>query len=558
MAENNHTEEALRKELKRKDIEVALYRELGALTLLAAPLGTILGHLMDYVLKAMETDSGTLYLLDEAKKEIVFEIVKGPMAEKFMGKRMGMNEGIAGHVMRTGEIHISDILSEDKMWRGPAPGAEAGRGSNMITVPVKLKGKPIGAITVMDKAGGFRHFADDDAETLLSIANHFSIIMERGEILLSLEKKVAQFETLTEVGALLISTLDEKLVRTRAMGSITKLMAAEAGSLLLVDKKTDELYFEVALGEKGSEMKTVRLKIGEGVAGWVAKNGEPALIPDVTLDERFEARVDKKSRFITRNMLCVPVKIKDDTIGVLQAINKIGGVFTEEDMELFALFANEVAIALDNARLYREIRDTFYATSGALAEAIEKRDPYTGGHTKRVLEYSLIIGREMGLPKKELENLKLSAVLHDVGKIGIDDAILRKHARLDDAEQKEMMRHPDFGADIMKRVPQLSNIVPGILHHHERMDGKGYPAGLTGETIPMHARIIAVADTYDAMTTTRPYRKGLPQEVAIAELKKFSGAQFDALVVEAFSRAFDKGVMVATESGSDKHFKPEE
>ena len=180
MAENNRIEEALRKELKRKDIEVALYRELGALTLLAAPLGTILGHLMDYVLKAMETDSGTLYLLDEPKKELVFEIVKGPMAEKFIGKRMGMNEGIAGHVMQTGEIYISDSLSEDKMWRGPAPGLEAGHRANMITVPVKLKGKPIGAITVMDKAGGERGFVKGDAETLLSIANHFSIIMEEG------------------------------------------------------------------------------------------------------------------------------------------------------------------------------------------------------------------------------------------------------------------------------------------------------------------------------------------------------------------------------------------
>src|SRR3990170_2708214 len=118
MAENNHTEEALRKELKRKDIEVALYRELGALTLEAAPLDSILDHLMEYVLKAMETDSGTLYLLDEPKKEIVFEIVKGPMAEKLQGKRMGMNEGIAGHVMQTGEPRISDSLSKDKMWRG--------------------------------------------------------------------------------------------------------------------------------------------------------------------------------------------------------------------------------------------------------------------------------------------------------------------------------------------------------------------------------------------------------------------------------------------------------
>ncbi|MFZ3072718.1 MAG: GAF domain-containing protein, partial [Thermodesulfobacteriota bacterium] len=457
MAENNHIEEALRKELKRRDIEVALYRELGALTSEAVPLGTILDRLMDYVLLAMETDSGTLYLLDEPKKELVFEIVKGPMAEKLRGKRMGMNEGIAGHVMQTGEPHISDMLSKDKMWRGQGAGFEVDRRRASITVPVKLKGKPMGAITVIGKDAEGMGFVKEDAETLLSIANHFSIIMERGELLSSLAKKVAQLETLNVVGALLISTLDEKLVRTRAMGAITKLMDAEAGSLLLVDKKTGDLYFEVALGEKGSEIKTVRLKIGEGVAGWVAKHGTPALIPDAATDERFQARVDKKSQFVTRNMVCVPVKIKADIIGVLQAINKVGGVFTEEDKGLFELFADQVAIALDNARLYQEIRATFYATSGALAEAIEKRDPYTGGHTKRVLEYSLIIGREMGLEKVELENLKLSAVLHDVGKIGVDDAILRKQGRLDDEEQKEMMKHPDFGGDIMKRVPQLSN-----------------------------------------------------------------------------------------------------
>jgi len=246
----------------------------------------------------------------------------------------------------------------------------------------------------------------------------------------------------------------------------------------------------------------------------------------------------------------VPVKIKGRVIGVLQAINKQSGrgvscqdAFDKGDLKLFQLFSNQVAIALDNARLYEEIRDTFHATSGALAEAIEKRDPYTGGHTKRVLEYCLAIARELKLGPDELEMIKLSAVLHDIGKIGVEDRILRKEAPLDESEAEQMKLHPQFGAEIMKHVPQLEGVVPGMLYHHERVDGLGYPDGLKSTEIPLVARIIAVADTFDAMTTTRPYRKGLPAETALAELRKFSNIQFDAAIVEAFFRAFRRGAI---------------
>ncbi|MBI4949977.1 MAG: GAF domain-containing protein [Deltaproteobacteria bacterium] len=526
-----------RKRLDVMGIELEIYRKIGGLAVKGASRSAILSRLMDFTLNAMETRSGTLYLLDAASNELSFEVVKGPLARKLKGLRMKGVAGIAGHVLKTGRPYISSDLGKDKYWIGIKTTREHG---NMLAVPLFRKKRAIGVIEVINKIDS-RPFTKADLKTLKSLANHFSIIMERAELFSELDGRLRQFSTLQEVGNLLNSTLDQKVVRLRAMEAITSIMRAEAGSLLLVDELNKQLYFEVALGEKGDEIKEVRLNIGEGIAGWVAKHGRPLVINDVASDKRFQANVDRKSRFTTRDMVCVPVRIKGKTIGVLQAINRIGGTFEKEDLRLFQLFSNQVAIALDNARLYEEIRETFHATSEALAEAIEKRDPYTGGHTKRVFEYSLAIGKHMTMPPKALEILKLSAVLHDIGKIGIEDRILRKDAPLDADEAAVMRLHPQYGAEIMKHVPQLKDIVPGMLHHHERFDGQGYPRGFKGEQIPLIARIISVADTYDAMTTTRPYRKGLPPEVAIAELRKYAGVQFDGRVVEAFIRAFDNG-----------------
>ncbi len=356
-----------------------------------------------------------------------------------------------------------------------------------------------------------------------------------------LEKKIEQFETLSEISAILSSTLNEQIIKERSIDAITKLMDAKTGSLLLVDGKSGELYFEVALGAKGKKVKSLRLKKGQGIAGWVIRHGKPLIVNDVSIDKRFFEIADRKSRFKTKSVLCVPVRIKGKIIGVLEAINKSQGDFTKDDRDLFVLFSNQVAIAIDNARLYSELREAFYATSAALADAIEKRDPYTGGHTKRVLGYSIAIGLELKLPSEDMEQLKLSAVLHDVGKIGVDDAILRKKGRLDDAEFMAMKAHPRLGEEILSKIPQLSKMVPGILYHHERVDGKGYPEGRKKDKIPMMARIISVADTYDAITTSRSYRDGLTKKFAIDELKRCSGTQFDAEVVQAFMRAYKKG-----------------
>jgi len=355
---------------------------------------------------------------------------------------------------------------------------------------------------------------------------------------MDMEKRLRQLETLIAVSGMVNSTLEPWVIREKAIEAATRLMNAEAGSLLLVDQESGELFFEVALGEKGERLKKVRLKKGQGIAGWVAENKEPVIVHDVQSDRRFFKGADEITKLITKNMICVPVKSKDKILGVLQAINKKDGYFDNDDLEAFLGLANQVAIAVENANLYQELKEAFYGTAQALAETIEKRDPYTGGHTKRVMDYSLAIGKKMGLSKDTLEKLRLASILHDIGKIGVRDNILLKEEKLDHNELENMSMHSKYGSEILSHIKQLQDIIPGVRGHHEKYDGTGYPDHLKGRDIPLIARIIAVSDAFDAMTTDRPYRKGLDNEKAFEELRRNRGAQFDPEVVDAFIDAW--------------------
>jgi len=185
----------------------------------------------------------------------------------------------------------------------------------------------------------------------------------------------------------------------------------------------------------------------------------------------------------------------------------------------------------------------------AIIASLEEKDAYTHGHSIRVAEYSVMIAEEMGFDEAQIREVEISALFHDIGKIGIPDQILMKPARLTPAEFEIMKSHPVRSAQIMEKISSLRNLIPGIKHHHERYDGLGYPDGLSGEEIPLYARIILVADTFDAMTSTRPYRLALDKEVAVNELKNCSGTQFDTPLVDAFLRAMkkkDSGTVTAT------------
>jgi HD-GYP domain-containing protein (c-di-GMP phosphodiesterase class II) len=192
-----------------------------------------------------------------------------------------------------------------------------------------------------------------------------------------------------------------------------------------------------------------------------------------------------------------------------------------------------------------ENRQLFIGTVKALAAAIDGKDPYTRGHSERVARFSLAIAERMSLPEDEIEKLRISALLHDVGKIAIEDNILKKPAALTTEEFEIMKQHPQKGYKIMSQIPAMRDFLPGMYMHHEMMDGRGYPQGLKGEEIPMQARIVSVADTFDAMTTDRPYQKGMSLEDAIERIKTFVGTRYDGAVVEALVNACESGQIAA-------------
>jgi HD-GYP domain-containing protein (c-di-GMP phosphodiesterase class II) len=363
----------------------------------------------------------------------------------------------------------------------------------------------------------------------------------------AVDKRIERLQVLLDLSYLINSTLDTRVIRGKATEAAKMLLNSEAASLLLVDHESDELYFEVALGEKGNKVREIRLRKGQGIAGWVAERGEPVIVADVYGDPRFFRDADSKTDFVTRNMICVPLKSRNRILGVLQVMNKIEGCFTDEDLECALIFANQIAVAIENAVLYEELRETFLGTVLSLAESLDIRDRYTGGHTRRVKEYSLAIGQRLGLEPQELETLQLSAILHDIGKIGVRDNILLKNGRLDPEEFESIKRHPQYGAEILGHVKSLRVAIAGVKDHHESYDGSGYPGQLRGDDIPLFARIIKVADTFDAMTSDRAYRKALSFETAFAELRKFSGIHYDPRVVDAFFAAYRTGELTVLE-----------
>ncbi len=356
------------------------------------------------------------------------------------------------------------------------------------------------------------------------------------------DKEIRKLKLLLETGGYVNSSLSLDTVLNRALQAAENVMEAERSSIWQVDKNGKELFFRILRGGDASVLKNLRLKMGEGIAGTVAKEGKPMIVKDVKKDPHWAHRFDDKSDFETRSILSVPLSVRGQTIGVMQLLNKKGGRnFNDNDLHELMLLAGQVSIAIDNARLYEQQKEIFLETAIALATAVEKRDEYTGGHTRRVVEYSVAIGRRLDLTEEQFENIRVSAVLHDIGKIGIPDAILNKPGSLNDEEQKIMMSHTAIGGEIIAPIEELEEARSGIVFHHEKWDGSGYLYGIKGEKIPLLARIISVADTYDAMTTDRPYRKGMSPEIALNEILSKSGTQFCPSVVTAFWEAFQSG-----------------
>jgi HD-GYP domain-containing protein (c-di-GMP phosphodiesterase class II) len=384
------------------------------------------------------------------------------------------------------------------------------------------------------------------------LANDLALKMENANLLDASRHMVARMRALLDVGVELGATLDRDRLLRLILDQVCALLTAEGASIFEVDEATGDLVLCSTTLAPAGAVPDIRVPPGEGIAGWAAAHGETVLVPDVAGDPRYYARAGAEVGFVTRSILCTPLIVQEQVpgqetlrrrvVGVAQALNKHKDEpFTRADIEVFEGLARQAAMAIERTRLYRDVNEMFVDMIKALTEAIEAKDPYTRGHTGRVTDVSVVVAREMGLPQDEVFKISLSALLHDIGKIGMPDAILRKPSRVTDDEFRVIREHPARGERILRPLRHLREIIAGVVEHHERYDGTGYPRKLKGEEISLTGRILAVADTFDAMTSDRPYRQGLPAGIALVEIREQAGRQFDPQVVTAFLAAWDKG-----------------
>jgi response regulator RpfG family c-di-GMP phosphodiesterase len=264
-------------------------------------------------------------------------------------------------------------------------------------------------------------------------------------------------------------------------------------------------------------------------------------------DTLLEHGRDKVMRFFAtepelpvESLIAVPLKMKTRLLGWICAASFTKGKrFDEGQRKLLSLVGSRAAAAIENARLYEDLRATFQQTIEGLAQAIDKMDRYTAGHSERVATYAMYLAMRLGLSPEQVEIVRQSALMHDIGKLGCV-LNLNKPGKLSQDEYEAFKKHPGYGRDILEPIKFLHPLIPGVHLHHERWDGRGYPLGLKGPDVPLMARIIAIADTYDAMTSDRAYRRALPHEVAVTEIERCSGTQFDPDVSNVFNEGLDQ------------------
>jgi len=396
--------------------------------------------------------------------------------------------------------------------------------------------KILGAI-VVDNFEGEKPITEDNIASLQVFAQNVAIALENARLFEEIEQKVAELNSLNKVMTSLTSTLNLEKLLDESIDQAMRATKAESGSIVLLGGDSRTLRIKAARGLEPQELRIINQRVGTEVAKRVMTTNESLIIAENN-GNSFRKDLRRAGVF---SLLSTPLKMKNKVIGVLNIYRKsIKSAFTEEDLKLASSFAAQVSTAVENAKLSEDLQNTVLGTVSALAAAVEAKDPYTFGHSWSVTNFSAAIAEELALSEWEIKVVRTASTLHDIGKLGVEGYILNKPGPLNTKERNIINLHPIIGVDILKSLSFLKNVLPLIYSHHERWDGTGYPLGKREGEIPLGARIIAVADSFNAMVSKRPYRPAKSYDEAVKEIRKCSGSQFDPDVVEAFLRVNTK------------------
>lgn len=499
---------------------------------------------LDAAIQLARADGGSLLLLDESRRDLFIAAARGLARKVVASTRVSLGEGVVGWVaVNRQPILLNGNIDPRRFPKFfPKPTEIGGVICTPILLPPVGNQPPIptGVLCVHRRVGN-SPLTDNELGLVSGLSLYVGAAFQNARLFSKLNQRATQFQNMMEISRSLTASLDRDTVLRSIVEKAVELLRSQAGSLLLLDEDTNELVFKVALGPNSEKLIGTRLPYGVGIVGAVMRERKPLIVNDAKADPRHYYKIDESTALTTQSLLCVPLISQERTLGVIEVMNKKDGThFDDEDRDALAAFALQAVIALDNARLYSDLRRAFTETVRAMTNAVEARDPYTAGHTSRVTQLALETARELGWTRERLQFLEIGALTHDIGKIGVPDAILRKPRGLTEDEYAQIKAHPVAGANMLMGIETLQPLLPYILYHQERYDGTGYPFGLKGQEIPVEARLIAVVDAFDAMTSTRPYRLAMDVDVALAEIEKNSGTQFDPEIVTTLLRVLKR------------------
>ena len=501
----------------------------------AKSLNEMLPILLDETLAIVGASVGELWLYDPSTGKLRSSISRGWLT-RIKEKGLPFGQEIAELTIKTGELHTGDLLLEAQVDEAVMPLVPSGWGG--ICVPIKAEQETIGVLCVYVQQP--RALGQENVRLLTTISEIAGNTIRRIRLFEETMQQVQRLAALRSMEVAISSILDLQIILEILLGHITKELAVDAADVLIIDMIAQTMEFKVGIGFHSGSITHTRPRLGNSFAGQAALERTRVFIPDIhgqggdfahllLADEGFSSYIG------------VPLILKGQVKGVLEIFHRSPLNPSAEWLDFLDSLAGQAAIAIENSQMFESLKSSEYElmlaydeTIEGWSEALDLRDKETEGHSRRVTEMTLKLAAFLGGSPIEMQNIRRGALLHDIGKMGIPDEILRKPGPLTDEEWVTMRKHPLIAKELLTPIAYLHSAIEIPYCHHEKWDGTGYPRGLKEEQIPLSARIFAVVDVYDALMSDRPYRKSWSREKTLEYIQEQSGKHFTPRIVELF------------------------
>ncbi|MBI5951832.1 MAG: GAF domain-containing protein [Chloroflexi bacterium] len=499
-------------------------------------LSSLLNAIVEHARGLLDTASSGIYLYDTEKDELVLTV--DTATDVNIGTRLKIGEGAGGVVAKTRQpLRLDDYST----WEGRSPYYEGRKLRAILEVPMLYSGELVGVLTADEIDDSKRKFSEADEHLLSLFASQAAGAIHSARLREQTARRLEQLQALYTIDRAISSTFDLRPILNTVIAQTIVQLNVDAVDVLLYHPSLQKLDFVAGQGFHTQTIEKTSLRLGECFSGQAALERQTVYVADLSTDESRFTRASLLRAESFLELYAVPLIAKGAIKGVIEVFNRSVTSRSAEWLEFLETLAGQAAITIDQTQLFEDLQRANFelavaydATIEGWARAMDLRDRETEKHTERVTELTISLAWELGIKDNEVLHIRRGALLHDIGKIGVPDRILHKEGKLTEEEWEVMRQHPQFAHDMLHPIKYLWQALDIPYCHHEKWDGTGYPRGLKGEQIPLAARIFAIVDVWDAVTSDRPYRKAWTEQQALAYIRVQSGKQFDPMVVEAF------------------------